>query len=159
MANFRVFNIGAANKEIDRLEAELTKTQAELVAVKENAAAVEANAAELSEKLSVAIHATVTAEAAATALIARAEKAEADLKAANDRLANPSEEIKVRASQEALKITAAQGQPPIPTAPSGAGAAGDILAQFEAISDSRARAQFFAKHKKEIYEANRNRKS
>lgn len=113
MPNFKFFNIGKANEEVTRLESELSTAQAALTTANENASAIEKNAETVSTELAQVKADLVTAKASISTLTARAEKADADLKVANEKIANPSEEVKILASKEALKITAAQGQPPI----------------------------------------------
>lgn len=152
MANFKFFNIGKANEEITRLEGEVTKAQADAKAATENAAEVEKAAETATADLSQARADLATAKTSITSLTSRAEKAEADLKTANEKIANPSEEIKNRASKEALKITGAQGQPPLESKPGAETQNGDILAQYAAIKDSTEKTVFYRKNKA-VYDA------
>lgn len=144
---YKFFNIGKANAEIDRLEAELVTAKESAKAAAENAAEVEKDAEKVSTELTQARADLATAKQTISTATARAEKAEADLKVANDKLANPGEQIKIKASQEAQKITAGQGQPPIESKTPAAGAPGDILAQHAAIKDSTARTVFYRANK------------
>ena len=147
MATFKFFNIGKANEEITRLEAENAQCKADLKTANDNseqiATAAQSNA-ELLAKCQTDLAAATTSIATITA---RAEKAESDLKVANEKLANPSEQIKQAAARKAQEITASQGQPPV-KAETGAGpAAGDIVAQHAAIKDPVAKLQFYRKNK------------
>ncbi len=143
MANFKFFNIGKANEEITRLETELATAQAALATSTENASAVEANA----ETLKAKVAELETASTSVAALTSENQKLSTDLAAANAKLANPGEQITIKASQEALKITQAQGQPPIAATASASGAGGDILAQHAAIKDPAQKMAFYRKNK------------
>jgi chromosome segregation ATPase len=123
MADFKFFNIGKANAEIVRLEAEVTKSQAETKAAKDNAVEVEAAAEATSAELITAKAELKTAkdQVAAKDLELAAKDSEiaivkAELKTAKEQLANPSEQIRKIASHKAAEITAAQGQPPVKVA-------------------------------------------
>lgn len=150
MADFRFFNIGKANAEIVRLEAELTKAQAEGKAASENlteiTAAAESNAAKL-----VQAEADLTAAKASIASItAEKIRAEAELKEANEKLANPTAQVVQIAARKAQEITAGQGQPPVTATPAGAPGSGDVVAQYRAITDSTEKIVFYRKHKAAI---------
>ncbi len=147
---FKIFNIGAANKRVEELESESTALKAELASTKENATAVEAAAETIKAELVQAKADLDTAKTTISSLTSRADKAEADLKVANDKIANPTEQVKIMASKEALKITGAQGQPPVTAETKNATQGnGDILAQYAAITDSTERVVFYRKHKAE----------
>ncbi len=150
---FKIFNIGAANKRVEELETENAALKAEIATSAENATAVETAAETIKAELVQAKADLDTAKTTISSLTSRADKAEADLKVASDKLANPTEQVQVLASKEALKITAAQGQPPVAgSSPAVSGA--DILAQYEAITDPTARAQFYQKNSTAIFKAN-----
>lgn len=120
MAAFKFFNIGKANAEIERLEAELTKSQSETKAAQENAGEVEASA-EASVKelekaktdLKVAQDQVAAKDLQIAAKDSEIATVKAELKAANEKIANPSAQIIQLASHKAAEITAAQGQPPV----------------------------------------------
>lgn len=157
MATFKFFNIGTANKRIEELEAEnvLLKEQAKVA--EENGEQVAKAAEENAAKLTQAEADLSTAKQTISTLTARAEKAEAELKAANEKLANPSAQVIQIASRKAQEITAAQGQPPISaTVPQTTGT-GDILAQYAALKDPAAKNAFYRKHKAEYDAAFRSK--
>lgn len=113
MATFKFFNIGKANAEIERLEAELTKSQAETKAAKDNAAEVETAAEATSAELTKVRIDLKAAQDQVAAKDAEVAKVSAELKDAKEKLANPSAQVKEIASHKAAEITAAQGQPPV----------------------------------------------
>jgi chromosome segregation ATPase len=120
MADLKFWNIGKANAEIVRLEAEVVKAQAETKAAKDNAAEVETAAEATSAELvtTKAELKTDKDQVAAKDLQIAAKDSEiatvkAELKTTQEKLANPSVQITQIASQKAAEITAAQGQPPV----------------------------------------------
>ncbi len=150
MAEFKFFNIGKANAEIIRLETELAGVRAELAAGKENATAIEASAEATQAELTQAKADLVTAKASISSITAAHDAVKAELKTANEKLANPSQQVKEAASRKAMEITQGQGQPPVAGAATGEAAAGDVLAQYKAIKDPQARVTFYRKNKAAI---------
>ena len=145
----KIFNIGKANAEIDRLQDSLKQSQEEIATLKENATALE-KAAEAEKE--------------------RADKAGADTKPLNDRIselekevsAAKAEAIKTKteaeahckdfdgkvakaASQKAVTITASQGQP-APIAGKPEEKAGELKANLTGLA--RVKANFEAALKK-----------
>lgn len=124
MANFKFFNIGQANAEIERLDTENKRLAGELAGTQENAKAVEASATEAQSKIKQAEADVTTARQTISSMTSQIATAQADLaKAAKERddakaiIEKPDGEIARRASVKAAEITAAQGQPPIASAP------------------------------------------
>lgn len=147
MATFKFFNIGKANEEITRLEAENATLKEDAKNASENAAAIATNAEGVTTELTQLKADHATAKTSISSLTARAEKAETELKAANEKLANPSVQIKEVASRKALEITQAQGQPPVTPSTSSTTQTGDPVAQFNAIKDPVARTEWYRKNK------------
>lgn len=149
MATFKFFNIGKANEEITRLEAELATAKAEAKTATDNADEVVKNAEAVATELAQVKSDLATAKTTISSLTARAETAETEAKEAKAKIANPSEQIKNRASQEALNITASQGQPPVAagSATEQPGGSADILAQYAAIKDPAAKTAWYRKNK------------
>jgi SMC interacting uncharacterized protein involved in chromosome segregation len=128
MAAFKFFNIGKANQEIERLNAELTKVSAER---DEARAAVEGNNSEavsageeLQVKLDMANKSieTITAENAQLKDASAKHATElagvkAELETAKATIAGEPERITKAAATKAAEITSAQGQEPIKTSP------------------------------------------
>jgi len=122
--SFKFFNIGKANAEVDRLEAEVARLTSELQSAQENAGAVEKGAEELRSSLLEASKANATKDAEIArlnGLVAGKDTelatTKAELAKANEKLANPSAQIQQAASVKAAEITAAQGQPPVKASP------------------------------------------
>ncbi len=153
MADFKFFNIGKANAEILRLEAELSKAQeAEKIAI-QNASEVSTVAESLKEQFGQVQADLVTAKATIASVTARAEKTEAELKVAQESLANPAAQIVKIASTQAAQITAAQGQPPLAVTPQTSASGGnDLTAELATISDPAKRQEFIRKHKAALFE-------
>jgi predicted RNase H-like nuclease (RuvC/YqgF family) len=105
----KIFNIGKANAEVERLEKEIESLKAEVSTLKENAESV-ARVAEQAQAEAASKIESLEKENAQ--LKAETEKAQAELKAKNDSF---SAEVEKAASAKALQITSAQGQPPIAT--------------------------------------------
>lgn len=117
-------NIGKANAEIERLNAEvatLTKERDDArAALESNNSEVGKQAESLQGQLTAANQSISDLNAQVTALkadLASKEKSlaavESELKAAQEKLANSGEQIKQAASLKAAEITGAQGQPPV----------------------------------------------
>jgi|SRR5580765_1185385 len=117
----RFWNVGKANAEITRLEAEVAKLTKER---DEAAAAVEANnseavagATQLESDLATAKQSisTLTAErdAAVKQLSANADA----IKALNEKLAGKDEEVKIQVARQVQQTQSQLGAPPVPTPP------------------------------------------
>jgi chromosome segregation ATPase len=127
-------NIGKANVEIDRLNAEVLKLTSERDAAK---TALESNTSEVvtqAEGLQTQLTAATstitglqgqvgTLTASVAAKDADLVTVRAELATAKDTIANPSAQIVKIASVKAAEITGAQGQPPVITTPAATPAA------------------------------------
>lgn len=120
----KFWNTGQANAEIEKLEARVAELTAENSNLKQNASEIETAAQALQGDFQKAVARAEKAEgevAAANArlseLTAAKDKAEAEAKAAAEKLANPSEIIKTTASAQAAAIVASVGHAPLATAP------------------------------------------
>ena len=117
MPNFKFFNIGQANAEIERLETENKNVVQQMTVLQDNAAAVEKRAVQLEADLATAKQTLSTVQ---TAFDKRAVEFATVVKERDEALATiakPDGEIARQASIKAVAITAAQGQPPIAAAP------------------------------------------
>jgi chromosome segregation ATPase len=150
MAEYKFFNIGKANAEIERLTAELETVKAESVQSKQHAEEVEKAAEGIQAALVQAKADLETAKASVSTLTARAEKAESDFKSAQDKIANPDAQIVQIASRKALQITQAQGQPPVTANTVQQGAPVDVVSQYKALTNSSEKIAFYRKHKEAI---------
>ena len=156
-------NIGKANQEIDRLNAELaavTKERDEArTALEANHTFEEAEAATLNSQLASAQASVTELKAAVKAKDAEMATMKAELQKAQEQLANPSAQIVKIAAVKAAEITGAQGQPAVPTAPVGTPAGGvsgeGLLAQMREIKDPTARTVFYRKNQAAILAASR----
>jgi chromosome segregation ATPase len=155
----KFFRVSAANAEIARLEVEvasLTKERDELkTAVEANASETATAAEDLQAQLSASARCITDLTADRDGIKAELAKAQADLTAANEKLANPSAEVVKIASAKAAEITAAQGQPPISGTPAGtpAGGAGGIVEQWQSIQNPREKTAFYRANEKAILAA------
>lgn len=121
----KILNIFKANKEIERLTAELATAQesAKGGAKEETEAISEANKALSKANADLEAENTqlkadlATGKQTIGTLSAQKEKAETELAAAQATIANPEGEIEKRAAIKAAEITAKLGQPPIPGTP------------------------------------------
>jgi len=116
----KIFNIGKANAELERIQKELEEAKAENQSLKENASAIEkaaeAEKARADKAEADAKESQSRAESAAKLLQDQAAKLadfEAKLKAANDTISNPAGEIETRAAAKAQAIMASLGVPPV----------------------------------------------
>ncbi len=155
---WKFLNIGKANGEIDRLEAELAKLKkpesaappappapaapaaaappvptADTVSLEDLSESVDA----LSESLTARIN---TLETKVTTEVARLDKAFTDFQGSAKKIG----------SHLAAEITGRQGQPPLPAGASAGSAGGDIVSQWDAITDPSAKTLFYRKHKQAI---------
>jgi seryl-tRNA synthetase len=163
---FKFLRIGTANAEIERQAVELatlTKERDELqAAIGANASETIKEAEGLQAKLAESKQSVEALTVEIGTVRADLAKAQEALAEAEKKLANPSAEIIKIASIKAAEITGAQGQPPIPAAPSGtpasnspAASADDLAVQLEAIKDPTARTIFYRKHQAAILAAKR----
>lgn len=120
----KFFQIGKANEEIDRLNAELAKVTAERDALTGNDSTIAAEAEKVKGELAAASAKIVqlesdlaTARQSISSLKETNLKVESDLHAAQAKLANPEARIKEAAAVQAAEITAKLGQPPVVAAP------------------------------------------
>jgi hypothetical protein len=127
MANFRFFNIGQANAEIDRLEAEALKLKQDFATASQDETA---KLAQINADL-------VTARQTIATLTTQLDAANQTIK---DREAASSP------SAQALAIVAAQGVPPVPQNPGSSKSTEELWNEFRAISDPRERARFYQSH-------------
>jgi predicted nucleic acid-binding Zn-ribbon protein len=146
---WKFLNIGKANAEIERLQAEVATVTKERddarAALTDNHSETVSAAESLQTNLTAAQADLVTAKASVASLGAQVTKLEADLKVANEKLANPEAQVVQIASRRALEITQAQGQAPVVN--KGGENTGDVIEQFNAIKDPQARTEFYRKHK------------
>lgn len=116
----KIFNIGKANAEIERLQESLKQSQEEIATLKENATALEKGAESEKARADKAEESAKTAgsdriaalEKENTELKARAEKAE---KEKAEHCKEFDDKVEKAASAKALQITASQGQPAVAT--------------------------------------------
>lgn len=114
----RFFQIGKANEEIDRLAAELAKVTSERDALQGNDSTIAAEAEKVKGELAAANAKAVqldadlaTAKQTISTLTEGKAKAEADLKAAQESIADPAGTIQKLAAVKAQEIAAGQGIP------------------------------------------------
>lgn len=121
MLEMKIFNIGKANAEIEKLQKDLEAAQAESKTLKENIATIEAAAESEKDRADKASKEADSLRSQIKELTDAKAKAEADaLKIKTDFEAkekNLAAEVEKQASAKALQITAGQGQPPIVAAP------------------------------------------
>lgn len=121
---YKFWNITEANAEISRLETALKDAATQNEALAANAPAIEAEAKRISADLAASNEklAKVEADHAITrqslaAVTTERDAAQAELKAAKDKLANPGEQIKQTASAQAAAIVAQVGHAPLGVTP------------------------------------------
>lgn len=141
MANFKFFNIAKANAEIDRLSAALTEANAKISELSENEPAISA-------ALQGEITQLKTSNSELSSRLSAAESKAVDLEA---KAATIEASVEARASEKALAITQAQGQPaPLKTTQT---TMQDPVAAYLAEQDPTKRAKLFKQHYKAIVAA------
>jgi seryl-tRNA synthetase len=153
---WKFLNIGKANSEIERLSTEvatITKERDEArTALETNNAGLVKNAEELQGQATDARAVAEGLRGQMSALTAERDGLKAELQTAQEKLANPSEQVVKIAAARALEITGAQGQPPLPTTPANTPAGGPadsgeaLMSQLNAIKDPNLRTQFYRKN-------------
>jgi hypothetical protein len=144
---WKFLNIGKANAEIDRLEAELAKASAGSSAPPDKIVALEKRLEDLAASMATLGESVAALEKAISASgdsfkveIARLDKSFTEFQTS-------AKEI---GSRLAAEITARQGQPPLAagnTSGTQSGGGADIIAQFNAITDPVARTEWYRKNK------------
>lgn len=117
MAAFKFFNIGKANDEIARLEAQVADLNKQITDLKANGPEVEAAAETLRGELEAERQKAAKAEIDLATVNSEKDKAVADLAAANAKLAAFPVEVKTAAAAQAAQITASIGVPPVAATP------------------------------------------
>ena len=121
----KIFNIGKANAEIERLQKENAEAKEAIAALEENAKTLEASAEESAKELArvnSALEAKETRIKQLEAALLKQEEAsntikvdfEAKAKELTEREAKLNEEVEKKASAKALEIAASQGAQPPP---------------------------------------------
>lgn len=141
MANFKFFNIAKANAEIDRLTVALSEANTKITELAEN-----------EPTISAALQGEITQlKASNTDLSSRLSAAESKAAELEKKAVEIDASVEARASEKALAITQAQGQPaPLKASQT---PAQDPVAEYMAETDPVKRAQLFKKHYKAIVAA------
>jgi chromosome segregation ATPase len=117
MANFKFFDIGKANSEIERLETELASAAANSQQVSDSALALSNEIKQVKADLATAQKTIGALQSQVAEKDIRLATLQTDLTKSNAALADPSGVVEIRASARALEIVAAQGAKPISTTP------------------------------------------
>jgi chromosome segregation ATPase len=111
---FKIFHIGKANTEIERLEAELKTANEKIAALSENPTAVEKDAEGLRTELTKVTGEKSALEIQVMALQSSHKILTAERDAAKAELAKAPAEIEKKAAALAIKQVSSQGIPPLP---------------------------------------------